>query len=400
VHLTPNGDRVFLFNSLGHLILARLTPKGYQELGRALLVEPTAGYRAQGAEAWAHPAYADKCVFARNDRELVCASLAADQAVGATAAKPTIQSRLLPGFKDGDGAVTLAFSPDGKTLAVGMSNWPQSVKLLDLASGKILPGPTPHERSLCAAAISPDGKLLVSVGGTEFKPPGKDGKPSAQVKVWDVVAGKDLGELKGHTSNVFAAAFAPDSKTLATGSADQTVRLWDMATRMSRAVLEGHADAVWSVAFSPDGKILASASADHTVKFWDAGTGQERGSLRGHDAEIRAVAFSPDGKTLATASADWTVRLWDVATQKERTVLKGHRGGVLCLAFSADGKTLATGSGDETVKLWDVATAKERATLRGHRGVVSAVAFSPDDSTLVSAGMNDTARLWALTSRK
>ena len=47
-HLTPNGDRVFLFNESGHLILARLTPKGYQELGRTLLVEPTAGYRASG----------------------------------------------------------------------------------------------------------------------------------------------------------------------------------------------------------------------------------------------------------------------------------------------------------------------------------------------------------------
>jgi outer membrane protein assembly factor BamB len=397
VHLTPNGDRVFLFNNIGDLILARLTPKGYQELGRTLLVEPTAGYRAQGAEAWAHPAYADKCVFARNDRELVCASLAADQAVEVTAAKQTMTSRLLPGLKDGEGAVALAFSPDGKTLVVGTSSWPQSAKRLDLASGKTLPGPASHERSLCAVAISPDGKLLVSVGGTEFKPPGKDGKPSAQVKLWDVLAGKDLGELTGHTSNVFAAAFSPDSKTLATGSADQTVRLWDMASRTRRAVLEGHADAVWSVAFSPDGKTLASASADRTVKFWDAGTGEERGSLKGHEAEIRAAAFSPDGKTVATCSADWTARLWDVATQKERAVLKGHGGGVLCLAFSADGKTLATGSGDETVKLWDVATAKERATLRGHRGSISAVVFSPDARTLASAGTDDGVRLWELT---
>ena len=74
VHMTPNGDRAFLFNQKGHLILARLTPQGYQELGRTLLVEPTAGYRPADPIAWAHPASANRHVFARNDRELVCAS--------------------------------------------------------------------------------------------------------------------------------------------------------------------------------------------------------------------------------------------------------------------------------------------------------------------------------------
>src|SRR5262249_10937154 len=60
-HLTAIGDRALIFNHKGQLILARLTPNGYQELGRSFLVEPTAGYRAAGAETWAHPAYANRC---------------------------------------------------------------------------------------------------------------------------------------------------------------------------------------------------------------------------------------------------------------------------------------------------------------------------------------------------
>src|SRR4030095_4561094 len=98
-HLTPNGDHVFLFNHVGHLILARLTPQGYQELGRCLLVEPTAGYRAQGPITWCPPPYANKSVFARNDRELVCASLAAGQAVATVETNQKVKAQVLTDFE-------------------------------------------------------------------------------------------------------------------------------------------------------------------------------------------------------------------------------------------------------------------------------------------------------------
>jgi outer membrane protein assembly factor BamB len=394
-HLTPNGDRVFLFNQSGNLILARLTPKGYQELGRTLLVEPTAGYRPQGAVAWAHPAYANKCVFARNDRELVCASLAADSVAAAPEPKQNIKARVLIDYADVNAALGLAFSPDGKTLALG--TWSGQVKLLDLSTGKEVPGPTRHNDWVCSVAFSPDGKFLVSAGGSEFRPARNKGTTTGQVKLWDRASGKEIGQLTGHTSKVLSAAFSPDGKTLATGSADRTVRVWDLPDGKERFVLKGHAEAVWCVAFSPDGNTVFSASADKTVKVWDVATGKERQSLTGHDEEVLAVAISPDGKTLATGGADWTVRLWDVATAKERAVLKGHRGSVYSLALTSDSKTLASGSGDQTVKLWDVATGKERTTLRGHRSGVTAIALSPDDRRLASAGMDDAVRLWDLS---
>jgi len=73
--LIKNGDRYFLHNEKGDLIIARLTPKGYEEISRAKLVEPT--NTAAGRDVvWSHPAFANRCVYARNDKELVCASLA------------------------------------------------------------------------------------------------------------------------------------------------------------------------------------------------------------------------------------------------------------------------------------------------------------------------------------
>lgn len=73
--IVKNGDRHFLFNETGDLILAKLTPEKYEEIGRVNLLEPTS--RAFGRDVvWSHPAFAQKCVFARNDKEIVCADLA------------------------------------------------------------------------------------------------------------------------------------------------------------------------------------------------------------------------------------------------------------------------------------------------------------------------------------
>jgi WD40 repeat protein len=401
-HLTPNGDRVFLFNHKGHLILARLTPQGYEELGRCLLVEPTTGYRATNPVTWAHPAYANKHIFVRNDRELVCASLAAEQpiATNTQAAAPKISSRVLAGTTGPETiqAQSLAISSDGLMLALG-SGW-GTVKLIELSTGKELPAPAPHNDWVCAVAFSPDGKLLVSAGGSEFTPARNGNRTSAEIKLWDVTKRAERGRLVGHTNKIFSAVFSPDGTTLATGSADQSVRLWDVEAMKERAALKGHTDAIRCVAFSSDGNTLASASSDRTVKLWNTATGTEIGSLKGHEEEVLSVAISPNGHTIATGSADWTVRLWDMPTRREQAVLKGHRGAVYCVVFSSDGRTLATGSGDETIKLWNVAARSETSMLRGHDSGVSAIAFVPGEKALVSAGVDDAVRIWDLVSDK
>lgn len=77
-HLTQNGDRTWIFNERGELIIAKLSPKGYEEISRARLIRPTMGQLPQrGGVCWAHPAYANRHVFVRNDEELLCANLAA-----------------------------------------------------------------------------------------------------------------------------------------------------------------------------------------------------------------------------------------------------------------------------------------------------------------------------------
>jgi energy-coupling factor transporter ATP-binding protein EcfA2 len=126
-----------------------------------------------------------------------------------------------------------------------------------------------HESSVLSVAFSPDGKTLAT------------GSDDQSVKLWDVSSRQNVATLKGHESSVRSVAFSPDGKTLATGSSDQSVKLWDVSSRQNVATLKGHEDSVWSVAFSPDGKTLASAGGDidgkkdFAIRLWFAATDEE-----------------------------------------------------------------------------------------------------------------------------
>jgi outer membrane protein assembly factor BamB len=77
--LVQQDDRCFLFNEKGDLIIAKLTPKGYDEISRAHVLDPTSSLDPKRKVLWSHPAFADRCMFARNDKEIVCVSLASGQ---------------------------------------------------------------------------------------------------------------------------------------------------------------------------------------------------------------------------------------------------------------------------------------------------------------------------------
>ena len=158
-----------------------------------------------------------------------------------------------------------------------------------------------HEHDVSSLAFSPDGQTLAS------------GSWDKTIILWDS-PDDYLTTLVGHTDFVTSVAFSPNGKILASGSWDKTIILWDMGTNEALLTLSGHTDRVLAVAFSSDGRTLASGSDDQTIRLWDVATGQQRDTLLGHTSGVTAVAFSPDRKTLASAGGwDNTVRLWDLS---------------------------------------------------------------------------------------
>jgi sugar lactone lactonase YvrE len=201
-------------------------------------------------------------------------------------------------------------------------------------------------------AFSPDGSTLAS------------GSDDTTIKLWDINSGELKTTLTGHTSSVHSIAFSPDGSTLASGSDDTTIKLWDINSGEIKNTLTGYSDSV----SSPDGSTLASSSEDKTIKFWDINSGElksgepKSGELKntptGCVSWVHSIAFSPDGSTLASCSSDETIKLWDINSGELKNTLTGHSGSVSSIAFSPDGSTLAsyrtkTGRTSETTfKLW------------------------------------------------
>jgi WD40 repeat protein len=240
---------------------------------------------------------------------------------------PVEDKRLKCTVRANEELYSVAFTHDSKLLVAGNSSG--VVKIWNLTSGKedklftelLYKYIYDYDEDCCmvhALAFSPDGKLL-AVGGDDF-----------QVSIWDIsninhdCSGED-GEPPWPTSSdmelecgtVSSLAFSADGKLLASGHDDNTVTIWNVASGKAIQPLNGHTGKICSVAFSPDGQVLASGSYDKSVRIWNVATGTEVIDHIDPQQEVKRVAFSPDGKLVASCNGKETVRIWDVASGKE-----------------------------------------------------------------------------------
>jgi WD40 repeat protein len=288
-----------------------------------------------------------------------------------------------------------------------------------------------HRGGVTSVAFSPDGKTLASAGRDKT------------VRLWDVETGKNTQVLEGHTDEVRAVAFSPDGKLLASASLDKTVRLWSMPSGKAVDILP-HAVSATAVAFSPDSKSLAVVADAVRIwdvanrkqrgqpiqtdrlpisapfcylkngtlliagsvpgpppqrTVWDGDTGKRIGRFETKGSYSSFVAFSPDGTLFAEGDLDGGLRVWDIASGRRVAEWQFPGEQIDGLAFNPDGKILASCNKTPdhdvcTARLTDVATGKELAALKGHKDVLCCVAFSPDGKTVASASMDSTVKLW------
>ncbi len=193
-----------------------------------------------------------------------------------------------------------------------------------------------------ALAFSPEGRLL-AVGSHERR----------SILVWNIQEERVVRTLEGHAQGVTSLATDVSGLYLASGCQDGTIMLWDWGSGAALAILTGHQGDVPALAFQPNGRLLASAAHDKTLKLWDVERKREVMTLTGHTAEVFSLAFSPDGSRLASGSADRTIRIWDPATGQNMVTLHGHSYLVSSVAFTPDGRYLVSGSADGTIRFWD-----------------------------------------------
>jgi WD40 repeat protein len=321
--------------------------------------------------------------------------------------------------------ITLAFTPDGKTLAIRGRN--QRVSLWETQTGKelhslsdtqviqrrgggfvlVTPGfSAPETRTL---AISADGKKVAAADGSTFR-------------IWETASGKELPLTDGHRKAPSIVVLSKDGKTLVSWGADRVVRRWEAATGKLLGAFPAPPRTT-QAAFSKDGRLVALANADNTIRIHDVATGKELHKLQGHANGTVALAFAPDGKILASCgSSDNSIRLYDVTAGRDlrQIALPSRRepaqGTVLIfggggpgnsgpgLAFSPDGKLLAAPGVDgndsaKTLVLVDVAAGKVLRKIELPQAVTS-LTFSPDGRTLATENADRTITLWETASGK
>jgi WD40 repeat protein/serine/threonine protein kinase len=207
----------------------------------------------------------------------------------------------------------LAFSPDGQSLVSACaSGLPPSLEgedpevgevlLWDLTTGRSRPALRGFTGYVDSIAFSPDGKTLATSG--------RDWR----MGLWDFPRGTEQATFQIH--GLRKVRFSPDGKMVAYGYGLGRIQILDANTRRPQVVLAHPGSPATQMAFAPQGKGVATGHDDGAVRLWDPVTGQERAVLRGHAGGVTSVIFSPDGEVLASAGYDGTVRLWDVATSR------------------------------------------------------------------------------------
>ena len=296
----------------------------------------------------------------------------------------------------GVGAVSVAFSPNGKILAAGTAD--SHIDLWNIATGKQITSLTDPVTDGIAddvnsLAFSPDGTLLAAGDG------------NGHSYLWNVAGGRLIATLTASSSaqSVNTVAFSPDGTLLAAGDLDGSTYVWNVASRQLVATLTDPGSVstvnVNSVAFSPDGQTLAAGDQTGSTYLWNIASKSLTATLTASPGDlIESVAFSPDGKTLAAGDETGSTYLWNLATRTVTVTLYQSDGkGVGTVAFSSDGQTLATGDNDGPhTYVWDVATSHLITTFTdpGHSNGVNGVAFSPDGKTVATADGDGSTYLW------
>jgi WD40 repeat protein len=247
-----------------------------------------------------------------------------------------------------------------------------TIRLWDLASGesrRVLSGPN-ESGHFTSVAFFPDGKTLAA-----------ESDNGGEWLFWDPVTGKRKASPRAQFAGPIA--FSPDGKSMATFDSSE-ISVLDILTGKTRKI--AYQDGAWltQVVFSSDGAMIAAGETCGQVELRNAHTGAVRKTITLTEAieDVVSVAFSPDGKTGAGGCSDNSVRLFDVQTGKLKRTLKGHSNDVIWVAFSPDGKTLASGSYDDTLKIWEPNTGRLLATLTilpSKKGeAIEWIAFTPD----------------------
>lgn len=281
-----------------------------------------------------------------------------------------------PGVAHLDLVHSLAFSPDGYTLASGdyrvVKLWqrPRNVERLQLADSGA---------EIQALAVSADRQRIATAGADR------------RIRLWDA-QGKAGAVLEGHTDRITGLQFSADGAQLFSVGLDATLRSWNVADGAQLATIDTPA-ALNGVARIDDGSLLATAGADGVVTLWrDPSPVKQLASLPG---AMTVMAVSADLTRLAALAAEGRLQVRDLTSGQVVREIASHGTAPSALAISHDGKWLATAASDGLVRVYDLGSEQGPLVGSGPAGA-TVVAWHPQSELLATSGSDGKITVWSL----
>jgi WD40 repeat protein len=268
----------------------------------------------------------------------------------------------------------LALSADNRWLALAIaSDQVQILSLSNLAPITTVAGDRP--------VFSPDNRWLVTV-------------VSNRLQLFSVPEGRLQRNFEGDVSRIGKAAFAPNGKHLAMGTAEGSILIWELTNSTPKLRVAG-TNGLEGLFFTSEGReVVALHEADGTLDWFDTATANRTRRLATGKGSVACAALSPDGQSVLIGETAAQMRLVDLRTG-HADLLPGDAGSVVSVAWSEDGQTMAAGTFEGFIKLWNTRTRREMAALHGHISMVTALEFSRDGRHLVSGSYDSTWRVWS-----
>jgi WD40 repeat protein/serine/threonine protein kinase len=286
-------------------------------------------------------------------------------------------------------AYSVAYSPNGKMLAVAGSNQP-FVEIWDVPSRRRIASVPLQSNEGQFVVFSPRGDLLATHAGN-------------QIRLWRTDTWECVHQLPAGGRYVLALKFSPDGRRLAcTSHSSNEARVWEVGqwTKEHQSITGvGPATNHSAVLdFSPDSRALVTGNSVGRLQVIDLASGNKNFDIpKAHPEGITAVAWSPNGSIIASGSGflGGPIQLWDAASGKSLGELKGHTSWICELVFSKDKDSLRlySASGDQTIRIWDVDQRLPLAILRGSSDEIYGLALSPD-GTLASTCKDGVVAFW------
>jgi WD40 repeat protein len=274
----------------------------------------------------------------------------------------------------------MAFSPDGKTLAVSARD---GLRLLSVGEKgeRVLASPSIDQ--IESLVFSPDGGLIITAS--------RQG-----VLCWNLAKDEEPQRLEDFPQGAGVVRFSPEGGLLAVGNYHSPATLFDVASRkpLLSIASDGEGHSTEGMCFTADGKQLVIPSSYGAIEFFDVKTGKLVKSIEAQPIQPQGVAVSPQGEFLASIGTATAIEVWDLKSGKRISdQWIGNLDAAVQTLFTLNDEQVITGGRDGSIRFWNAATGQQERMVEIDHWVV-ALALSPRGESLLSLGLDDTVRLW------